>query len=482
MARKVVSLYIDDASLRLLVAGDGQVKRWAELPLEPGLVRDGVVVDEAAVADKIKELVAAGEVKAKKVIVGLSGLGCLFRIVTLPELPKAILAEAIKREAERALPVPLEQLYLSWQVIPGLRGEVKVFLSALSRNAADALIKTLHRAGLEPYLMDLKPLALARVVDKATAILVDVQPTEFDIVIMVDGFPELIRSLSLPPEVTSWQEKLPIIREEFERSVTFYNSSHLEKPLVADIPLLVLGELVGETESWQPLVGKQKYSVSSLPSPLECPEGFEPSRYMVNIGLALKELSVPGGLEGEVGGSIINLNALPEVYRPRVRPLSEVLVLPGIIIVVGLLAFMALLIQNVAAEADALRYQLDAANQLIGQTQVQRENIAELEKKLEAAEASRDSFTVTLDNFAQQRDIINGDLKKTTSTLPGTADLTGIEHSGDELVIEGVAPSAAEVVSYAKSLRASGRFSRIIVSMDKTEDGDMSFSLILTPK
>ncbi len=38
MAKKIVTLYVDDASLRLLVIQGQRVKKWAELPLEPALV------------------------------------------------------------------------------------------------------------------------------------------------------------------------------------------------------------------------------------------------------------------------------------------------------------------------------------------------------------------------------------------------------------------------------------------------------------
>ncbi|GAH72304.1 unnamed protein product, partial [marine sediment metagenome] len=165
MGKKVVTLYIDDSSLRLLVAKGKQVKKWATLPLESRLVRDGVVFHEAKLAAKIKKLLKAQRVRTKKVVAGLSGLHCLSRAFTLPQLPESMLAEAVKREAERTLPVPLDQLYLSWQIISTSAKEIQVFLAALPRNATDALIETLRQAGVKPYLMDLAPLALARVVN-----------------------------------------------------------------------------------------------------------------------------------------------------------------------------------------------------------------------------------------------------------------------------------------------------------------------------
>ena len=90
MAKKVVTLYIDDTSLRLLVARGDRVKKWATLPLESGLVRDGVVVDEAKVAAKIKELFKSQKVSPKNVVTGMSGLNSLSQLITLPHLPEAM--------------------------------------------------------------------------------------------------------------------------------------------------------------------------------------------------------------------------------------------------------------------------------------------------------------------------------------------------------------------------------------------------------
>ncbi len=483
MAKNVVTLYIDDSNLRLLVAKGKQIKKWADLPLEPGLIRDGVVLDEAKLAAKIRELLKAQRVKARKVITGLSGLHCLSRAITLPQLPKAMLAEAVRQEAEKALPVPLEQLYISWQIISVSKEEIQVFLAALPRNAADTSVETLRQAGVKPYLMDLAPLALTRVVKEATAVIVDVKPTAFDIVVMVEGVPHPVRTIPLPSEALSLQEKLPTIREELERTIKFYNSSHPEKPLETSLPIFVSGELADEPELWQSLSDELGYPVLPLSSPLKCPKGLASSQYMVNIGLALKELSP----EKEASLSLVNLNVLPEVYRPKFLSLTKVLIVPGIIMVaIGLLVLLVMLIQSTAANTASLQAQLDATNQLLQQRYTQQQSqgkeIAELEKKVTEIEVTDNAFTAVLDNISKQRGIVNGDLGVTTSTLPSTIDLSSITHASVRLTISGMSPSEMEVLTYANTLRASGRFSQVTISsIKKTEDG-VGFTLTLSAK
>ncbi len=472
MTRSVVTLYIDDSSLRLLVAKGKKVEKWADLTLEPGLIRDGVILNEAEVAAKIKELLKGLGVRNKKVVAGLSGLRCLTPLISLPQLPKALLPEAIRQETETIMPVPMEQFYLTWQTIPS-RGEEKVFVVAVPRNAADALVKTLRQAGVEPDLMDIKPLALARAVKEATAIIVDVQPTEFDIVIMVDGIPQPIHTQSLPRAAKSWKEKLPIIRQELDKTMKFYDSSHPENPLASDTPIFVSGELTPES-----LAGELKHPVLPLSPPLKCPPGLLLGRYMANIGLALKKISSVR----RACPSKVNVNALPDVYRPEAPSLINMLAPPIILVAVALLIFLFMLIRNTAADTAAGQDQLDTVKQILNEkkpeNQLQTEEIAELEKAVAELEVTYDAFATVLDSFGSNHAEVNGDLAVVISALPGTLSLTSISHATG-LAISGTAPSEGEVLAYATALRASDRFSQVIVSsIKRTKDG-MSFNFAL---
>jgi len=479
MAKRVVTLYVDDTSLRLLVVSGKKVEKWAYLPLEPDLVTDGAILSEAEVAAKIEVLLKAQGVSTRKVIAGLSGLHCLVRLVTLPKLPKALLAEAIQREAERIMPLPPEQLYTSWQIIPTPGEEMQVFLAASPRNAVDALITTLHRAGLDPYLIDIKPLALARVADKPTAIILDVQPTEFDIVIMVDGVPQPVRSLAFPSKALTLSEKIPTLIEDLERTIKFYDSSHPEGHLDPSIPIFVSGELAQEPEAYQSLASElKKHPVSPLSPPLEFPEDLAPDPYMViNIGLALKELSVP---KAEANFSVVNLNALPEAYKPKPVPLTNIFTLLGIIILaIALLYPLATRIRKATAETALLSDELAGISQLIEQRQKQKQEITKLETKVSEVEASAKPFTAASYYIEDEQYVVKGDLEVTTSLLPQTIDLSNVRHASHKLTISGTAPSETEILSYAKELRGSGRFSQVSISaMEKTEDG-MKFTLTL---
>ena len=486
MAKKVVNLYIDDAGIRLLVTHGKRIKKWADLPLEPNLVKDAVIVNEEEVAARIKQLLKAQKASAKKVIVGVSGLRCLTRPLILPQLPKVMLAEAVKREAKRVLPVPLEQLYISWQTIPAPEEKIQVFLVAVPCKAADALFRTIHQAGLKVDLLDLKPLVLARLLKETTAVVVDVQPTEFDIVIMAGGVPQPVRTVSIPGKASSWQEKLPMIRNELDRTIKFFNSNNPENPLDSSINIFASGELADEPELCQSLSDELGYPVLPLPSPLlKCPEGLDPNHYMVNIGMTLKKLS-PGNLTGAM---VTNLNIMPERYRTKPLSLTRVFALPAAAIAIGLLVPMVMLIQNASADIDSVRGRLDTNSQFLQQRLDERQaidkDIAELQQKIAAEEAAHGDFTNLVSNIEEQSNGVNGDLSVIMSCLPPTIRLTSLKHAGDVINMRGWSTDEREVLSYLRALDRSERFSEIIiermkkVEAEETEDGGVDFTLVL---
>ena len=480
MAEKIVTLYVDDTSLRLMVTQGKRVRQWAESPLEPGLVENTVVIKEAEVTAKIKQLFKTQKVKPKKITVGVSGLHCLTRPIILPQLPNVMLDEAVKREAKRVLPVPPEQLYISWQTIPAPAGKMQVFLAAIPCKTADALFKALHKAGLKPSFMGLKPLLLARVAKEAMAVIVDVQTTEFDIVIMADGVPQPIRTIPFLDEALSWQEKLTMIKTELDRTITFYNSNNPEKALASSVPILASGELASESELCQSLSDQLGYPVLSLLSPLEYPQEFDPRRYMVNIGLALQKLPS----DKEAGPSIVSLNILPAPYQPKPISLTNIFALPGGAIAIGVVyVFLIMPILSAPANIDSIRDELNTTDQLLQQKLSQRQeltdNISDLEKQITELKASSGNLTAVLGSLETQSTGINRHLEITLKSLPNTISLSSISHANSMLTISGRAPSEREVSSYIGNLVAGVWFGEItITNMSRVEDGGMDFTLL----
>lgn len=488
MASNTTSIYINDTSIRLMVTRGKRITKLADVPLDTGLSNITTAETEAELAARIKNLFKSNRISDRKVILGLSGLHCLTRPISLPELPKAMLDEAISREARRVLPVPLEQLYISWQTISASEGKIQAFMVAIPRQIADTLIRVLSKAGLKAYLMDIKPLALARLAKEDTTMIVDVQAKEFDIIIMVDKIPQPIRTVSFPEESLSLNDKVAIIKDELKRTIEFYNSNNPDNLIKPNAPLHVSGELADEPEVYEPLAQELGYQVDPLTSPLKCLKQLDPSHHLVNVGLALKEMT------REAGPLLPNFNTLPSPYLPKPISLNRIMAIPAAVVAAALIALLGITIQDAAASIEEANYELTSNNFLIDKKQEQKQDltaeIAAAEQKLAQTESAKGNFIAALNTINTSGDTINDNIKAIVDNRIEAFIIRSINHSGQNMSVVGWAESEDEVIEYARKLYATGRFPEITINNlsrqasqaepedeDADEEGIMQFAL-----
>jgi type IV pilus assembly protein PilM len=470
MAKNTTSLYINDTCIRLMVTRGKRITKLADVPLDTGLSEINTEEKEAELVARLKQLFKSNKISAKRIILGVSGLHCLTRPVSLPELPRAMLDEAIMREAARVLPVPLEQLYISWQTISASEGKIKAFMVAIPKQIADTLISVINKAGFKPYLMDIKPLALARLAREDTAIIVDVQLKEFDIVVMANRTPQPIRTVAFPEESLSLNEKIQIVKDELKRTIEFHNTNNQDALIHPNAPLLVSGELADEPELYELLAQELGYQVSPLTSPLKCLKQLDPSHHLVNVGLALKEFS------REAGPLLPNFNTLPTPYLPKPISLNRIMAIPAAVTAVSLILLLAMTIQNAGESIESAQNQLSTNNFIIDKKQAQKkqmmEEIAVAEQQLAKYEKNREKFIAVLNSFNTHGEKINKDLKAILDNQIDEFVINTIAHSGSHLTVNGCADSEQEVLEYVRKIYSTGRFSEITITNLLRSEGE----------
>jgi hypothetical protein len=472
----MVTLDIEDTSIKMMVVRGRRVETAMSLPLEPGLVHDGVIVDTATVSRHIVDLLSGQGIKEKKVMVSVSGIHSIYRTVSIPKLPKNLLDEAALREAERAMPVPLNELHISWQAISMSDIETTLCIVGLPRNTVDAMLDTLRQAGLQPEAIDVRPLAITRLADERDAIIMNVQQTGFDIVVMLDGIPLLIRSLSFPASAASIADKISAAKEELERTIAFHNSSHKENPITNNTATFISGEL-GEM-----LAGTIEYRVKPLPQLLSYTSSLNANEYATNIGLALKLM------RPDINQTQVNINAMPEAYLPKPVPIIQIISWAFIPVAIAVLLLLGISTLQAFSQTQLLQAEiLDAQTQILIR-QGTASTIAELQAKIDEAKNKRDYFKPSLDTDKEQRAKVNSSLSKVTSLLPGIVELASIDYTQRTtetetlriLTIKGTSPDETTIVNYVRDLRNSGQFSEVLISdMRELELNEWNFSLEL---
>jgi type IV pilus assembly protein PilM len=487
MAVNTTTLYIDNLTMRLMVTRGKRVTKLADMPLDVSLGEIDTPEKEAQLAEKIKHLFQSNRIATRKIILGLSGLHCLTRPITLPELPKAMLEEAVTREARRVLPVPVEQLYISWQIVSAAESKIQAFMVAIPRHIADMIIRIVNHAGFKPYLMDIKPLALARLAREPNSIIVDVQPSEFDIIIMVSGMPQPIRTVPFPRETPSLTDRLVIVRDELQRTVQFFNSNNAETKIQTGTTLLVSGEIAEENEMCAALGEELGFKVVPLTSPLKCLKHLDPSHHLVNVGLALKELG------REAGPLLPNFSTLPAPYQPKQISMNKLAAVPAIAIAVGLLIVLGMTVKDAAAGLESVKTELDANKVLLEKRTAQKKElnngIATQEAALAGLNASIKNYTDALNSLTGTGDKMNDDLTTTVNNVVNDLEISTMNINGTKITLSGKASSEQEVFQYVRKLTGTGRFDEITinnlsVTPDSTENDTqaMNYNLILKIK
>jgi len=488
MAEKVVSLYLEDNDILLLISKNGKVLRWAKGTLEPGLIIEGVIQDEEKVAAKVKELFttihqikssAKGLAKIKesasnlfsgkgKLIVGIGGRGSLYRVLSLPMLADNLLGEAVRREAGRVLPVALDELYLSYQRIPGANNETRIFMAAYPKKSTDLLLKTLRLAGLQPRSLDLTPLVLCSSVNEPRSIIADVSQDTLNIIVMAERVPQVIRSLPMQSEIKSLHENMLSISEEFSRTVAFYNSSHQQNPLDESVPVFVSGEFVNAPDTWKILVGKLNSKVAVLPTVMQYPENFPVNEYIVNLGLAAKELSLD---KQPSNYSVVNLNCLPASFLPKPINVYNVLV-P--VVAVGIIVGIFLLWtawQNDITKTKALDPQLTSIQHSITVSTQSITTLTEQNRALQAQiQPIQDYVGILMNKLSSlqaTRGLTDSNISKVISLKSDKVIITSLNYdSTNRISLNGSAATRELILDYAQVLRDSGLFTTVVSSVN----------------
>jgi type IV pilus assembly protein PilM len=480
-----VTLNITATSIRLLSVKGKQVERWGSAPLPPGLVKDGLILQPKAVGAIISSLFKSAKVPKQKVITSLTGLSFTYRILSLPKTKPALLDEAIQRSARKEIPLPLEELYLSWQAINGKQEELDYFVLGVPRNPVDAVIQTLAEAGIEPYIVELKPLALARAANRGDALIVDLEPDCFDVVLVAKGIPTVIHTITPRGEGANLEDNIHRLSDELSRTVKFYNTSHPQTPLSPTTPLMLTGELATDTTTSRLIQAETGYPVKSLVPPLKFPSALSPALYATNMGLALQ--NAPKAAKGVANGfHDINLNILADKFRAKARPVSKKRILLPLALTAALGLAFGLYQLNTQAEAETMSLQtaFGTVSQQLHEARLALNEANETTETINAIVADTEAIKQEHQYILGKRGELANNLTLVTGALPSSTHFTSIKMGTDQITIEGETDAASKVISYAETLEEQLGFSEVRISsineVENSGTATISFAIVIS--
>lgn len=174
------------------------------------------------VADVVTKIIQKAGVQTKKGIAALPSYAVFTSVITLPEMSKKELQNAVRWEAKKFAPMPIEEMVLDWKVLEDVNGtkekkemkedkdkgvikskkvkNVRILITAAPKNLVNRYTEIFKLAGLELVSLETESFALERSLvgsDPSPVMVVDIGAVSTDITVVVKTAPVINRSLDL---------------------------------------------------------------------------------------------------------------------------------------------------------------------------------------------------------------------------------------------------------------------------------------------
>lgn len=177
---------------------------YSNIGIASNIIVNHLIAKEDKLAESIQRAVAmARHVNTKYVVANVPEAKSFVRILKLPPMSDSELEGSIPWELEQDIPVPIDQVYLDWQIIKQDKDNAHVLVTATPKDYVDSLVDSIKLAGFSPVALELESQASGRALigkeDHNEAVLIldmSVAQTSF-IIVVYNGLLEYTSSIPI---------------------------------------------------------------------------------------------------------------------------------------------------------------------------------------------------------------------------------------------------------------------------------------------
>ena len=199
-----IGLDIGSTSIRAVEAARTKdrpvINNFGQALLPAGAMVGGVVKDERAVTNALRQLWAAQSFNSKSVSIGVTHQQVVVREIEVSNLPKKEMRQALPFQVRDVLPLPVDEALLDFYPLEeaGNNDTVRGLLVAAPKDAVLQLVRAVERAGLHVEHVDLSVFAALRAaahLANDTEAVIDIGANGTNIVIHTNGVPQIVRTI-----------------------------------------------------------------------------------------------------------------------------------------------------------------------------------------------------------------------------------------------------------------------------------------------
>lgn len=172
-SRPLFGLDIGHGSLKIVQFGRSgkklRLQAYGNILFDPNATKEGEIVNVDTVIAAARELLNKlnGSLTAHSVAISLPVLHSFSRIINLPLLEDKDVLEAVRTEAEQYIPIPIDQLYLDYQIVEKSVDSQDFLIAAVPKKVADSYLALLDKLNLQLVCMEPSILSVGRIVQHA---------------------------------------------------------------------------------------------------------------------------------------------------------------------------------------------------------------------------------------------------------------------------------------------------------------------------
>ena len=177
------------------------------------LQSDGLEVLDGQVEGVISGTLKSGKFSTKRSVIGIPSFLSLISFIELPEMPDSEIEQAVKFEAAKYIPTPLDEVSLGWEVVGSFQNnslegrqsvnrgrKLQIMIVSVPKITVERYGKIAKETGLESVAMEVSNFAAVRCLignDKGTFMIVDIGAKSTDLTVVSDGVLRVTRSIDV---------------------------------------------------------------------------------------------------------------------------------------------------------------------------------------------------------------------------------------------------------------------------------------------
>ncbi len=143
-----------------------------------------------------------GTLQSDHVVIGVPTGRTFSRTFTIPTKEEASLKSAVEIEVEQYIPIPMNSLYVDYEIIERSDSVLTAVMAAVPQNIVDSCVNAATNAGLTPVMVEPSINAVARVLEHTeeghlSTLIVDVGPASTDIAVLEKSFIRVTGSIGI---------------------------------------------------------------------------------------------------------------------------------------------------------------------------------------------------------------------------------------------------------------------------------------------